>query len=48
MKKLVRELKTRNDQMTRELKQMEEVVSQLKGGKLKEVKVTNQEQDEEI
>ena len=33
LKKLVRELKTRNDQMTKDMKQMEQVIENLKEGK---------------
>ena len=41
LKKLIRELKSRNDVMTRDFKQMEEVISQLKGGKFNEVKAVS-------
>ncbi len=34
--------------MTREMKQMEEVINQLKGGKFNEVKAVSQAQEEEI
>ena len=36
-----RELKSRNDVMKRDFKRMEEVISQLKGGKFNEVKAVS-------
>jgi hypothetical protein len=33
LKKLIRELKIRNDNMSRDMKQMEDTISQFKGGK---------------
>ena len=48
LKKLVRELKSRNDQMTQEVKELERVVEQLKSGRFNEMEVGRHMSRDEI
>ena len=48
LKKLVRELKSRNDQMTQEVKELERVVEQLKSGRFNEIEAGRHMSRDEI
>ena len=48
LKKLVRELKSRNDQMTQEVKELERVVEQLKSGRFNEMEAGRHMSRDEI
>jgi hypothetical protein len=48
LKKLVRELKTRNDQMIKDMKTMEQVIESLKGGRFNELESGKMLSGEEI
>ncbi len=48
LKKLVRELKSRNDQMTQEVQELEKVVEQLKSGRFNEMEAGRHMSRDEI
>lgn len=48
LKKLVRELKSKNDSMQKDMKHMEQVIEQLKGGKYNELEAGKMISDDEI